>query len=125
MPQPHKGDRHKILARPVNNVYEELERMRLAAGVSSMSQYMSDLLAIWSGMPELARELNQGLLEFSNYGDELIPQEAAQALRSIFAADEAAYDRVMTILMTAILKEIQVQEHEQGIREEEVLQISA
>lgn len=125
MPQPHKGDRHKILARPVNNVYEELEKMRMAAGVSSMSQYMSDLLAIWSGMPELARELNQGLLEFSNYGDELVPQEAAQALKGIFAADKAAYDRVMTILMTAILKEIQVQEHEQGIHEEEVLQISA
>ncbi|MBN3459677.1 hypothetical protein JNN96_37225 [Mycobacterium sp. DSM 3803] len=125
MPQPHKGNRHKFVVRPVDDVFKTLETMRTAAGVSSMSQYMSDVLAVWAGMPELARELNQGLLQFSDYGDELIPQELAQILKGMFAADDAAYDRVMTILMTAILKEIQVREHEEEIREEGVLQISA
>ncbi|MFV8176542.1 MULTISPECIES: hypothetical protein [Mycolicibacterium] len=39
--------------------------MRIEAGVSSMSQYMSDVLAVWAGMPELARELNQEVLQIS------------------------------------------------------------
>ncbi|ORA24154.1 hypothetical protein [Mycobacterium aquaticum] len=65
MPQPYKGERHKIPVRPVDRVYRKLEEMRVEAGVSSMSQYMSDVLAVWAGMPELARELNQEVLQIS------------------------------------------------------------
>jgi hypothetical protein len=51
--------------RPVDAVYSELEKLRQEAGVRSMSQYIADLLAMHVGRPELARELNQEVLQIS------------------------------------------------------------
>ncbi|GJJ21948.1 toxin-antitoxin system [Mycolicibacterium goodii] len=65
MPQPHKGERRPVLVRPVDAVYSELEKLRQEAGVRSMSQYIADLLAMHVGRPELARELNQEVLQIS------------------------------------------------------------
>ena len=60
MPQHHKGDRvscHTI--RPPREVSERLKQKIAAAGVSSLSQYVADLLAIHVGLPHLARELDK------------------------------------------------------------------
>jgi hypothetical protein len=35
-------------------VFTELDKLRQAAGVSSMSQYIADVLAVHVGKPELA-----------------------------------------------------------------------
>jgi len=40
-------------------VHAELERRRIAAGVSSESQYLADILAILTGHNDLVVELNQ------------------------------------------------------------------
>ncbi|OBB14671.1 hypothetical protein A5731_13005 [Mycolicibacterium conceptionense] len=65
MPQPYKGERRPVLVRPVDEVFAELEKLRQEAGVKSMSQYIADLLAMHVGRPELARELNQEVLQIS------------------------------------------------------------
>ena len=39
-------------------VIEKLQQGRMEAGTSSFSQYVSDVLAIHVGRPDLARELN-------------------------------------------------------------------
>lgn len=62
MPQPHKGERRPVLVRPMDPVFTELDKLRQAAGVSSMSQYIANVLAVHVGKPELARELNQEVL---------------------------------------------------------------
>ncbi|WP_235631434.1 MULTISPECIES: toxin-antitoxin system [Mycolicibacterium] len=49
----------------MDEVFAELEKLRQEAGVKSMSQYIADLLAMHVGRPELARELNQEVLQIS------------------------------------------------------------
>ena len=59
MPRESKGDRvsgHTI--RPPREVSERLKKKVADAGVSSLSQYVADLLAIHVGLPHLVRELN-------------------------------------------------------------------
>lgn len=65
MPQPHKGVRRPGLVRPMDPVFTELDKLRQVAGVSSMSRYIADVLAVHVGKPELARELNQEVLQIS------------------------------------------------------------
>ncbi|NKR30131.1 toxin-antitoxin system [Rhodococcus hoagii] len=62
MAAPHKGPRTRVVSRVPDAVYAELERRRIAAGVSSVSQYVSDLLASTTGYRELVRELDQEVL---------------------------------------------------------------
>lgn len=59
MPTPHKGERERIVSRVPKPVFDELERRRLEAGVSSLSQLVSDLLAASTGHSNLVVELDQ------------------------------------------------------------------
>jgi len=63
MPQPFKGHRPGQTIRPEPEVRERLKQKVAESGVSSLSQYVADLLAIHVGMPELARELGQEVLQ--------------------------------------------------------------
>ncbi|GLC11125.1 hypothetical protein Mkiyose1665_57400 [Mycobacterium kiyosense] len=47
------------MVRPPRIVAERLEQRWRAAGASSLSQYLADLLAVHVGLPELAAELNR------------------------------------------------------------------
>lgn len=58
MPTVPKGDRAAHTFRPDIEVSELLKAKVAAARVSSLSQYVADLLAIHVGRPDLARELN-------------------------------------------------------------------
>ncbi len=59
MPAISKGDRERVTTRVPMPVHAELERRRIAAGVSSESQYLADILAILTGHNDLVVELNQ------------------------------------------------------------------
>lgn len=64
MPMPSKGSRKQITLRIPTDLYETLERRRTDAGISSVSQYVSDLLAGYAGREDLVRELGQeGVLD--------------------------------------------------------------
>ena len=58
--RPPSGPDHP---RPEPEVRERLKQKVAESGVSSLSQYVADLLAIHVGMPELARELGQEVLQ--------------------------------------------------------------
>ena len=64
MAMPSKGDRGR-LGRVPTAVYSDLEKLAEKAGASSVSQYVSDLLSLHTGHPELVRELDQGVLPLS------------------------------------------------------------
>lgn len=53
-----KGERRFLASRIPEEVYDILEDQRNAAGVVSMSQFIADLLADYTGRPDLIRELN-------------------------------------------------------------------
>ncbi|MBP2527493.1 MULTISPECIES: hypothetical protein, partial [Rhodococcus] len=53
-----KGSRRAPTIRLPEEVIEKLQQGRMEAGTSSFSQYVSDVLAIHVGRPDLARELN-------------------------------------------------------------------
>lgn len=57
-----KGPRTNITSRIPTDVYEILEAKRRAAGVGSLSQYVADLLANYSGRTDLIRELDSKAL---------------------------------------------------------------
>lgn len=57
MGQPHKGDRILLQARPPREVWYAVHNAASEAGMS-VSQYVSDLLALHVGRPDLARELH-------------------------------------------------------------------
>jgi len=59
MARPSKGDRviHMVKFHPA--VLERLVKQAANAGVSSVSQYGADVLALHVGLPEHVRELNQ------------------------------------------------------------------
>ncbi|WP_241777330.1 toxin-antitoxin system [Mycobacterium intracellulare] len=59
MPQYNKGDRAGQTIRPEREVMERVKQRAAAAGVSSVSQYVADLLAVHVGLPHLVRELNR------------------------------------------------------------------
>ena len=60
MVMPSKGARTPITVRVPEQVAEELESRRRAAGVSSVSQYISDVLAATTGYNHRVRELTEG-----------------------------------------------------------------
>lgn len=60
-----KGQRKALTVRVPGALYDVLEDRRQAAGVSSVSQYVSDLLADHSGRPDLVRELDQEVLSLT------------------------------------------------------------
>lgn len=62
MPAHHKGPRERVTSRVPKPVFDELERRRIEAGVSSVSQYVSDLLSVTTGHGDLVRELDQEVL---------------------------------------------------------------
>lgn len=65
MPAPHKGERTRVVSRVPNLVFDELERRRQEAGVSSVSQYIADLLAATTGHSDLVMELDQEVLSLT------------------------------------------------------------
>ncbi|WP_092808374.1 hypothetical protein [Rhodococcus globerulus] len=57
-----KGERRFLGARVPEEVYDILEDQRNVAGVSSLSQFVADLLAGYTGRPDLIRELDKKTL---------------------------------------------------------------
>lgn len=57
-----KGPRTTVTSRVPTDVYEILERRRVEAGVGSLSQFIADLLASYSGRTDLIRELDSKAL---------------------------------------------------------------
>jgi len=57
--RPSKGDRGAHMVKARDGVAPLLVDKVAASGVSSVSQYVADLLAIHVGLPALVRELNQ------------------------------------------------------------------
>jgi hypothetical protein len=56
--RPSKGDRAAYMVRAQDDLARHLAERVAATGVSSLSQYVADLLAIHVGLPNLVRELN-------------------------------------------------------------------
>ncbi len=56
------------MVRTPTPVYAELVKLSAAAGVSCVSQYLADLLALHVGRPDLVRELNQEVLTLADTG---------------------------------------------------------
>jgi len=61
MPRPRKGDRAELLTRPDRIVSDKIKEKAAKQGIS-VSQYVADLLAVHVGLPELVRELDQGVM---------------------------------------------------------------
>ncbi|ETA90029.1 hypothetical protein O983_26190 [Mycobacterium avium 09-5983] len=59
MAPPSKGDRGAHMVKNHPAVTQRLIAMAEEAGSSSMSQYIADVLALYVGLPEHVRELNQ------------------------------------------------------------------
>jgi hypothetical protein len=59
MGRPHKGDRVLLQTRPYLEVTELVKLRQHSAGVSSLSQYIADVLAIHVGRPHLAAEVGR------------------------------------------------------------------
>ena len=59
MPAHAKGERKAYTVRPPIEAVPLLEEKFAQSGVSSMAQYMADLLAIHAGRPDLVRELGK------------------------------------------------------------------
>lgn len=57
--RPSKGDRAAYMVRARDGLALQLAERVAATGVSSLSQYAADLLAIHVGLPDLVRELNK------------------------------------------------------------------
>jgi hypothetical protein len=57
--RPSKGDRAAYMVRARDGLARQLADRVAATGVSSLSQYVADLLAIHVGLPNLVRELNR------------------------------------------------------------------
>lgn len=57
-----KGRRTSVTSRIPTDVYEILEEARRDAGVGSLSQYIADLLANYTGRTDLIRELDSKVL---------------------------------------------------------------
>lgn len=64
MARESKGQRGR-LGRVPSVVYADLEQRAKEAGASSVSQYVSDLLCLYTGHRELVRELDQEVLPLS------------------------------------------------------------
>lgn len=56
--RPHKGDRVLLQARPFREVLDLVVTRQRDAGVSSLSQYIADVLAIHVGRDDLIAELD-------------------------------------------------------------------
>jgi hypothetical protein len=65
MPAPHKGERERVVSRVPKRVFDELERRRVEAGVSSLSQYVADLLSATTGHADLVMELDQEVMSLT------------------------------------------------------------
>ena len=59
MPAHHKGDRKAYTVRPPREVVPLLDEKFAQSGVSSMAQYLADVLALHAGRPDLVRELDR------------------------------------------------------------------
>jgi hypothetical protein len=57
--RPHKGDRVLLQTRPHRTVWEKIHEQTREAGVSSVSQYVADVLAMHIGRPDLVVELGR------------------------------------------------------------------
>lgn len=59
MAQPHKGPRTQVKTRVPNEVIALIQQEQSRLGVSSVSQYIADLVCVALGRPDLALELNR------------------------------------------------------------------
>ncbi len=62
MARPSKGDRAYHMVRFHPDVLQRLVEKAADSGASSVSQYGADVLALYAGLPEHVRELNQTVL---------------------------------------------------------------
>lgn len=76
--RPHKGDRVLLQTRPHPEVARLVEARQRNSGVSSLSQYIADVLALHAGRPELAIELATGEQPLIEH----LPDEAPNARRN-------------------------------------------
>jgi hypothetical protein len=76
MGRPSKGDRayHMVRFHPV--VLQRLVEKAADSGASSVSQYGADVLALYAGLPEHVRELNQTVLPTTRMVDDAIQGDA-------------------------------------------------
>jgi len=58
MPRPSKGDRAAHMVKTHPAVTQRLVEKAAAAGTSSVTQYVADVLALYAGLPQHVRELN-------------------------------------------------------------------
>ncbi|MCE4265734.1 hypothetical protein [Rhodococcus globerulus] len=59
MPMPSKGDRTSLTVRLLSKLIETLTTQRSSAGATSLSQYVTDLIAIASDRENLALEFTR------------------------------------------------------------------
>ncbi|WP_155288844.1 hypothetical protein [Rhodococcoides fascians] len=59
MPMPSKGDRKPLTVRIPLELIKTLEEQQSSAGVTSLGQYLADLIAIVNDREDLALELNR------------------------------------------------------------------
>jgi hypothetical protein len=65
MAQPHKGPRTQVKTRVPDEVVALIEQVKSRQGVSSVSQYIADVLCHVLNHPELALELQREEVQFS------------------------------------------------------------
>lgn len=59
MPMPSKGERKPLTVRIPQELIKTLEEQQSSAGVTSLGQYLADLIAIVNDREDLALELNR------------------------------------------------------------------
>ncbi|MDJ0363275.1 hypothetical protein [Rhodococcus sp. H29-C3] len=59
MPMPSKGERKPLTVRIPLELIKTLEEQQSSAGVTSLGQYLADLIAIVNDREDLALELNR------------------------------------------------------------------
>ncbi|MET4050496.1 hypothetical protein ABIB34_004184 [Rhodococcus sp. UYP5] len=59
MPMPSKGERKPLTVRIPLELIKTLEQQQSSAGVTSLGQYLADLIAIVNDREDLALELNR------------------------------------------------------------------
>ena len=103
--RPHKGDRRLLQTRPHQEVAETVERRQRMLRISSLSQYIADVLAIHVGSAHLAVELG--------HNEELPLDEPA--LRSTAAAATAERPLLQTRPYVEVWEKVHRLRRENGV----------
>ena len=90
MAQPHKGAREQILAPVAEVVAARLKQIQLEYGISSVSQFAADLLAIALGQRHAVRELDQQVLPLLAGAPAGCPHSASRVYIKVRVVDAVA-----------------------------------